>query len=535
MSENPEETNELKIICTTWLKETEDLFDFEAPNIVTKEYNISDLDKDHFILKYKTDSEEKEKIEFLNKPKLIKQKINSNDTTKVAGVIKYNKIKTNIKIINSYKARKLNNFKYIYKPENCERLYELFPLDEYISINEGDILKIGKIRIKFDKISFKSKNKSLYDIINQDDPKEVTNNSIIDNIDNININDNNLANKIMLTSIANSSSRRVTETKSKEICRLCYNSESSIIDPLISPCNCNGSMKYIHLSCLKNSIKLKYTKKSSEYLDIFLFQNYSCEICLTQYPKYILYKTQVYYLFDIDFDKFENYVLCDLSRYTDNNNNKEKQIFHFGYLMFKIEDDMELSLGRKKNNNIKLKDISISRNHCLITKKNDKLLIKDLGSKFGTMRYIKDYYEIKLKQNIELICGKHKMEITLDKEKNFMGFSGLFSFMCCSCKQPINDNAELVMINEGNNNNNENEIFEEISNDELTNKKVSNKINYLNKFKDNDSYNDYIIKLDDIHEVDNSLIDQNDEKGDENKNGFLNSQLKDKDDSFTNS
>ena len=127
------------------------------------------------------------------------------------------------------------------------------------------------------------------------------------------------------------------------------------------------------------------------------------------------------------------------------------------------------------------------------------------------------------------------MEITLDKEKNFMGFSGLFSFMCCSCKQPINDNAELVMINEGNNNNNENEIFEEISNDELTNKKVSNKIIYLNKFKDNDSYNDYIIKLDDIHEVDNSLIDQNDEKGDENKNGFLNSQLKDKDDSFTNS
>lgn len=75
-----------------------------------------------------------------------------------------------------------------------------------------------------------------------------------------------------------------------------------------------------------------------------MFQNYNCEICLAVYPKYIIYKTQVYYLIDIDFDKFDNYVLCDLTQYIDNN----QRISHLGYLMFKIEDNLELSLGRKK-------------------------------------------------------------------------------------------------------------------------------------------------------------------------------------------
>ena len=56
---------------------------------------------------------------------------------------------------------------------------------------------------------------------------------------------------------------------------------------------------------------------------------------------------------------------------------------------------------------------------------------------------------------------------------------------------------------------------------------------YYKRFKDNDSYNDYIIKLDTIFK-DNSLIEKNNEDNDENENEILNSQIKDKDESFTN-
>ena len=530
MSEKSDEIIELKIKCRTWCKETEDLFDLETSNIFEDGINLTNLERDYFILKQRNDSEGKEIIEFINKPNLIKQKINANNTTKVAGIISFNKLKSSIKIMNPFKARKINSFKYLYKPENCERLYKLFPFDEYINVNEGDIIKIGKIRIKFDKISFKSKDKSIYEIINQETPKDIS----LDYNTKDNIDTNNLtSNKIMVTSMINSVSCRNTELRKKLICRLCYLSESTIEDPLISPCNCSGSMKYIHLSCLKNSIKIKYTKKVSEYAEMFLFQNYSCEICLTQYPKYITYKTQVYYLIDIDFNKFENYVLCDLTKYTDHNN-KEKQISRFGYLMFKIEDNKELSLGRKKNNIIKLKDISVSRRHCLLTKKGDNLLIKDLGSKFGTMKYIRDFCEMQLKEQMSLVCGRHEMEFILDKSWKLFWFSDVFDFMCCSCKQPANDNAEIIMVKDTTK---KNDVIldEEVINDELTNKKIIRKVNYLNKFKDNDSYNDYIIKLDDNLEFENSLLYKKDEDNGENENENINSQLKDKDDSFTNS
>ena len=521
MAEKNEESLELKINCRTWLKDTEDLFDFETSNININIYTYPNLEKDFFITKYKDDSDQKqkEKINFIHS-NLIKQKINSNNTTKIVGVLKYNKLKSNIQITNSFKSSLINN---LYMPENCERLYELFPIDKYVNIKEGDIIKIGRIRMKFDKISFKSKDKSLYELIYK---------NIINNSQTINTKENNetiSAHRFFASSfINNQTSARNTEynnnnnndNNNKPYCRLCYQSESSITDPLISPCNCNGSMKYIHLSCLKNSIKLKYHKKSDTYYDMFIFQNYACEICLSMYPKYIIYKTQVYFLIDINLDKFDNYVLCDLTQYIDNN----QRISHFGYLMFKIEDDLELSLGRKRNNHIKLKDISVSRNHCLIKKIDDNLYMKDLGSKFGTMKYINNCLEINFNENTKLLTGKHELIFSLVKSWNFLGLSNIFKMSCCPCSQPNGDQAELIIYNEDNY---DKDSIAKI-NEDLNNKKLK-KYNYYNKFKDNDSYNDYIIKLDNI---DNYDIDCKDNQ--ENENEASNNQIKDKEESFTN-
>ena len=521
MGDKNEDPLELKINCRTWLKDTEDLFDFETSNININIYTYPNLEKDFFITKYKDDSDEKqkEKINFIHS-NLIRQKINSNNTTKIVGVLKFNKLKSNIQIINAFKSSLLNN---LYMPENCERLYELFPLDKYININEGDIIKIGRIRMKFDKISFKSQDKSLYDLVYK---------NILNNSQTINSKENNetiSANRFLYSSLLNNqSSARNTEfngNNNKPNCRLCYQTESTISDPLISPCNCNGSMKYIHLSCLKNSIKLKYHKKSEMYYDMFIFQNYSCEICLSMYPKYIIYKTQVYFLIDIDLDKFENYVLCDLTQYVDNN----QRISHFGYLMFKIDDDLELSLGRKKNNHIKLKDISVSRNHCVIKKIGDNLLMKDLGSKFGTMKYINNYLEINFNENTKLLTGKHELEFSLVKSFNLFGLSNIFKMSCCSCNQPNGDPAELIIYNEDNY---DKDSIAKI-NEDLKNKNLK-KYNYYNKFKDYDSYNDYIIKLDNIIGLDNYDLDCKGNQENENENEASNNQIKDKEESFTN-
>ena len=82
-----------------------------------------------------------------------------------------------------------------------------------MSINEGDIIKIGRIRIKFDKISFKSKNKSLYENIEQDPAKTNLLQESKELID-------TSVNKMMVTSIINPNSERDAEIKSKYVCRL---------------------------------------------------------------------------------------------------------------------------------------------------------------------------------------------------------------------------------------------------------------------------------------------------------------------------
>lgn len=527
MVDKNEEPLELKINCRTWLKDTEDLFDFETINIANSKYTFQNLDKDYFIIKYRdeSDNKQKEKINFIYS-NIIRQKINSNNCTKIIGSLKFDKLKTILKITNAFKTILFNH---LYMPENCERIYELFPKNKFVNIEEGDIIKIGRIRMKFDRISFKSKNKSLYEVIE----KYILNENQIMSQNSKDNNETISANKMMASSSAiNQSSARNTELNNKNnkvYCRLCYQSESSIADPLISPCNCNGSMKYIHLSCLKHSIKLKYHKKSEAYYDIFLFQNYSCEICLSNYPKYIIYKTQVYYLIDIDLEKFENYVLCDLTQYIDNN----QKISHFGYLMFKIEDNMALSLGRKKTNHIKLKDISVSRNHCKIIKQLDKLLIMDLESKFGTMKYINNYIDINFieNENKKFLSGKHEFEFSLTKAWSFFGFSNIFNFSCCSCNQPLNEKTELIIYGDENSNK-ESEIK---MNGENLKMKMNKKFNYYSKFKDYDSYNDYIIRIDSIIGMDNSDLDIKDnQEDDKNENEITNNQLKDKEESFTN-
>ncbi|KAK3699903.1 hypothetical protein QZH41_016561, partial [Actinostola sp. cb2023] len=53
-----------------------------------------------------------------------------------------------------------------------------------------------------------------------------------------------------------------------EICRICH-CEAEPDQPLISPCNCAGSLRYVHQSCLQKWIKSSDTKK--------------CELCYYEF------------------------------------------------------------------------------------------------------------------------------------------------------------------------------------------------------------------------------------------------------------
>lgn len=66
------------------------------------------------------------------------------------------------------------------------------------------------------------------------------------------------------------------------MCKICL-SEEEDNNPLISPCNCTGSMKFIHVGCLKEWLEGKKHMKETPFVNSYIWKNLECEICKSPY------------------------------------------------------------------------------------------------------------------------------------------------------------------------------------------------------------------------------------------------------------
>ena len=283
---------------------------------------------------------------------------------------------------------------------------------------------------------------------------------------------------------------------SKPICRICYLTSSDMENPLVSPCKCSGSMKNIHYKCLKHCIEVNLTKKTEQHYKYYSWKNYSCEICKEEYPKYLKIKDSLYPLIDLEIG-FSSYITCDYALYDDT----KKKTSRKGILIIKIDEDSDddvITLGRSQNNKVKLKDISVSRNHCNIIKRKNRLYIVDKGSKFGSLIYINNPLNINLKNYEEtIISGRHWFLIKLEEETNFLS-KLFFSTKCCQCSEiKKNSDLDIEHLDENNENNQQPEkIYSKINNNNYIIKDLEGQI------LDN-SYQDFILDLGDeiyLHE-----------------------------------
>lgn len=63
-------------------------------------------------------------------------------------------------------------------------------------------------------------------------------------------------------------------------------------------------------------------------------------------------------------------------------------------------------LGRGQDCDLKVSDISVSRNHCYIQYKNGKFMLQDSGSKFGTLTLTRGRIEVLPDTNIGMQIGR---------------------------------------------------------------------------------------------------------------------------------
>ena len=555
----------MKITSKTWKKDTDDLFDFDTNEVEIKKMVLSKFNPKFFLVY--TD----EKLKLIDSPKELQEKYkeylkkkknseiiinndnntshnNSNEMINVNNLLNNNGIlnnnnnnnnnNQNNNNNNSNEVNSLNNnpflivseFTYIppysfeiicpilspYLRKNLKESYlcrswRLCKKDEENLISIGDVIKLGRARLKIDTIcigeifescqinfinnskkkNLNKLNKQKYEkyLINQktniNKEKDIIENSKVSKISemreegvtyNPNINDIN-------NNSGFSSQNPPSSKTSKPSCRICFLSYSNEENPLISPCKCNGSMKNIHYLCLKKCIETKIIKKTENNFKSYSWKSFSCEICKAEYPKYIKIKETLFSLVDLEIN-YSSYVTCDYTLYDD----LKKKTFRKGIIIFKINDENDsddvITVGRSQNNKIKLKDISVSRNHCNFVKKKNKLYIVDKGSKFGTLIYLNSPISLNSNTNeCTLISGKHLFSVNLQRKQNF--FAKLFPICCYECGQ-VNPKSDVEVYDpknsfdsgEGNNSINSN-----------------NNANYNGNDVIDELYQDYILDL----------------------------------------
>ena len=214
------------------------------------------------------------------------------------------------------------------------------------------------------------------------------------------------------------------------ICRICYGENSIKENPLLCPCICKGSMKYIHYLCLKSWINSKieseYELHSKENSTIsYNKKDISCELCKTQFPDYIRYKGVLY---NIAFykPKFKEFIMFETLR---EDKNKSKYIN-----IVSLENKKMINIGRSRDCEFSIPEISISRFHSIIHKNKSELLIEDNKSKFGTLILVQNN-NIEINSDYPLKLQISHTYLKIKKNCSFLFYS------CCNANTN-NDNEK---------------------------------------------------------------------------------------------
>lgn len=163
-----------------------------------------------------------------------------------------------------------------------------------------------------------------------------------------------------------------------DVCRICFGSKSDEENPLISACKCTGTMKFIHLQCLKAWLNLKLVIKEASSVRSYFWQSFECEICKASYPYSIIQSDRRHYLIDVKKPKAGNFLMLESLDH-------EKNTSRIIHIITPNEIKKKFKLGRGHESDIRVTDISVSRVHAAIECNKQGIFIEADASKFGTL------------------------------------------------------------------------------------------------------------------------------------------------------
>jgi len=166
------------------------------------------------------------------------------------------------------------------------------------------------------------------------------------------------------------------------LCKIClYDKSDEENDPLISPCKCIGSVKYVHLKCMQNWVRSKLNMQHNKNIITILWKNLHCELCKDKLPITLEQDGEILSLIPFDEHISGSYVMLESF-------SKEKD--STGIHLIDLSSNQNFKIGRGHDSDLKVSDISVSRIHSVVTVFKGNLYIRDNNSKFGTLVLKKD-------------------------------------------------------------------------------------------------------------------------------------------------
>lgn len=190
------------------------------------------------------------------------------------------------------------------------------------------------------------------------------------------------------------------ESLNKELpfCRFCWVNETSQENPLISSCKCRGGVQHVHFGCLKEWVKTKRLQKEQAHISSYLFKQFECEICKTPYPYVFKAGGTRYKLIELPVTQPKppgapgagpvsvrptgDYLVLESLTL-------EKNTSRILHVLTPTLNIRTILLGRGHDSDLRINDISVSRQHAVIRFKNDGFYLQDSMSKFGTLVLIR--------------------------------------------------------------------------------------------------------------------------------------------------
>ena len=134
---------------------------------------------------------------------------------------------------------------------------------------------------------------------------------------------------------------------------------------MISPCECSGTMKYIHYSCLKNWLDQKKQVKEGYNFTSFMWEGLECELCKTSFEGIFVKDkdgNQTIDLLGMKFPTDSHFIFLESVNTEEILKKKRVKIVH----IVDFKNMTELSLGRGHDCQVRITDISISRKHAAL-------------------------------------------------------------------------------------------------------------------------------------------------------------------------